>query len=266
MAWHRTVCIKIGWKWKRKRSQRPIRSFHWLIAVQYMPFSRQWNVYAASTLFTLVHARQIFARRWQCWLFDSVWILRKIYVCMPLPYCLYDTLNLIHLAKAKVAISIWTVHFVSSQHQSFLLMCSIAYAVEWFFSNSFSLSFRARYAHYASLAFQEIRHVYCPLSQNTREVFFYCHEFITEHMQSCSDVIMTRKSIKLLRTWQEQMVEYIWQIFRNWSLSLLRCRKEQVKKILCSMLISISIDLRFNKFLYGSIDGSSAVQNELFQK
>lgn len=32
------------------------------------------------------------------------------------------------------------------------------------------------------------------------------------------------------------------------------------------MLISISIDLRFNKFLYGSIDGSSAVQNELFQK
>lgn len=32
------------------------------------------------------------------------------------------------------------------------------------------------------------------------------------------------------------------------------------------MLISISIDLRFNKFLYGSIDGSIAVRNELFQK
>lgn len=82
-----------------------------------------------------------------------------------------------------------------------------------FFSNSFSLSFRARYAHYASLALQEIRHVYCPFSQNTCAVFFNCHEFIAEHMQSCSDVIMTRKSIKLLRTWHEQMVEYIWQIF-----------------------------------------------------
>lgn len=44
-------------------------------------------------------------------------------------------------------------------------------------------------------------------------IFVNCHEFITEHMQSCCDVVMTRKSIKLLRTWQEQMVKFIWQIF-----------------------------------------------------
>lgn len=208
-----TVCIKIGWKWKRKRAQRPIRSFHWLIAVQqYMPFSRQWNVYAASTLFTLVHARQIFARRWQCWLFDSVWILRKIYVCMlycnaykthfswyiwlkpkwlsRFEPCTSSALNINH--------SCWCVRPLTQSNDFFHIV----------FLYHFELvTHTMRVSHY-------IRYVTCIVRFHRIHVnFFNCHEFITEHMQSCCDVIMTRKSIKLLRTWQEQIVEYIWQIF-----------------------------------------------------
>lgn len=60
------VYIKIGWKWKRKRAQRPIRSIHWLTDwSQYLPLLSRHNGMCTASVYT-AHTRsrlsnQIFA-------------------------------------------------------------------------------------------------------------------------------------------------------------------------------------------------------------